>query len=43
MIYFNIVYLLWLGVLKTIEYSYKQVFVLRIDEYITVLYKVDAL
>ena len=23
MIYFNIVYLLWLGVLKTIEYSYK--------------------
>ena len=23
MIYFNIVYLLWLGVLKTIEYIYK--------------------
>lgn len=43
MIYSNIVYLLWLGVLKTIEYSYIQVFVLRIDGYITVLYKVDAL
>lgn len=43
MIYFNIVYLLWLGVLKTIEYSYIHVFVLRIDGYITVLYKVDAL
>ncbi len=43
MIYFNIVYLLWLGVLKTIEYSYIQVFVLGIDVLITVLYKVDAL
>ena len=43
MIYFNIVYLLWLGVLKIIEYSYIQVFVLGIDVPITVLYKVDAL